>query len=228
MSPTPKADYADHDEVYRRLRSAGASGWDSADRYAEMLDRVVPWLPRDLEGVQLLELGSGAGDVSLLLAARGARVHGVDIAPTAVAWARDKARERGLSDRATFAVDDVCALKTLADDAFEVVVDGHCLHCIVGDDRAKALRACHRVTKQGGVFVVLTMCGDVRNPRAKPHFDPVTRTVFQGGKPVRHVGRPERIVDEVAGAGFEIAHWAVEVASTADSEDDLIVVARKR
>lgn len=72
------------------------------------------------------------------------------------------------------------------------------------------------------------MCGDVRNPRVRPHFDPVTRTVFHGGKPVRHVGRAERIVDEVAGAGFEIVHGAVEAATTADGEDDLIVVARKR
>lgn len=228
VSPVPKDHYADHDEVYRRLRQTGASGWDDPEQYVAMLERVGPWLVPDLEGACVLELGSGAGDLALLLAQRGARVHGVDISPTAVDSARQKAAQRGLAHRATFAVDDVCALATLGDEAFDLVVDGHCLHCIVGDDRAQALQACRRVTKAGGLFVVLTMCGDVRHPRAKAHFDPVTRTVFHDGKPVRHVGRPDSIVDEVAAAGFEIVHWAVEAATTADSEDDLIVVARRR
>ena len=150
MSQVPQADYADRDDVYRRLRQTGAAGWGGRDQYVAMLEHVGPWLAPDLEDAAVLELGSGAGDLSLLLAQRGARVHGVDISRTAVDWARQKARQRGLSHRATFAVDGVCALATLGDGAFDLVVDGHRLHGIVGDDRARALRACHRVTKQGG------------------------------------------------------------------------------
>ena len=85
------------------------------------------------------------GDFALVLAPRGARVHGSRLRPPP---AHDKASAGGLSRRAPFAVDAA--------------------------------------------------------------------------------GEPERIVDEVAAAGFEIVHGAVNPATAADGEGDLIALARKR
>jgi 2-polyprenyl-3-methyl-5-hydroxy-6-metoxy-1,4-benzoquinol methylase len=60
-----------------------------------------------LEGKSVLDLGCGSGQVSLLAAAMGARVHGIDIAPTMLALAREAADRAGLSDRARFEEGDV-------------------------------------------------------------------------------------------------------------------------
>jgi 2-polyprenyl-3-methyl-5-hydroxy-6-metoxy-1,4-benzoquinol methylase len=60
-----------------------------------------------LEGRSVLDLGCGSGQVSLLAAAMGARVHGIDIAPAMLALAREAAARSGLSDRARFTEGDV-------------------------------------------------------------------------------------------------------------------------
>jgi magnesium protoporphyrin O-methyltransferase len=60
-----------------------------------------------LEGKSVLDLGCGSGQVSLLAAAMGARVQGIDIAPSMLALAREAAARSGLSDRTRFTEGDV-------------------------------------------------------------------------------------------------------------------------
>jgi len=60
-----------------------------------------------LEGKTVLDLGCGSGQVSLLAAAMGARVHGIDIAPGMLALAREAATRAGLADRVRFEEGDV-------------------------------------------------------------------------------------------------------------------------
>jgi SAM-dependent methyltransferase len=48
---------------------------------------------------RLLDAGCGTGENALLAASRGADVTGIDVAPTAIARARAKASERGLTAR---------------------------------------------------------------------------------------------------------------------------------
>ena len=59
-----------------------------------------------LDGKSVLDLGCGSGQVSLLAAAMGARVHGIDIAPAMLALAREAAARSGLSDRTRFTEGD--------------------------------------------------------------------------------------------------------------------------
>jgi 2-polyprenyl-3-methyl-5-hydroxy-6-metoxy-1,4-benzoquinol methylase len=60
-----------------------------------------------LEGRSVLDLGCGSGQVSLLAAAMGARVLGIDIAPGMLALARDAAARSGLAGRVVFEEGDV-------------------------------------------------------------------------------------------------------------------------
>src|ERR1700704_3067996 len=60
---------------------------------------------------RLLDAGCGTGENTLLAATRGADVPGVDIAPAAIARAREKASGRGLTAR--FEVADVLDLGRL-------------------------------------------------------------------------------------------------------------------
>ena len=74
--------------------------------------------------------------------------------------------------------------KGFADETFDLVVDAHLLHCIVGGDRAAVLRSVVRVLRPGGWFQVLTMCGDDPNvvqaaidAGSRGVLDPHTRTL---------------------------------------------------
>lgn len=57
----------------------------------------------------VLDLGCGSGQVSVLAARMGARVHGVDIAPRMLEIARQGALGAGVAERATFEEGDVSA-----------------------------------------------------------------------------------------------------------------------
>ena len=222
------ADYALHDKTYRHLRERNALGWDTeADGYIDMLSLVEPALPALLEGTpqHVLELGCGAGNLSVLMARRGYSVIGVDIAPTAVDWAIERATENKVS--AQFRVDNVLTLSTCNDASMDVVIDGHCLHCIIGEDRARCLAAVLRVLKPGGMFVVLTMCGDVANPRMLATFDPATRTTVHAGRATRYIGEADAIVAEVAAAGFRVDKFEIISRKDSDELDDLVVYALK-
>jgi SAM-dependent methyltransferase len=74
-------------------------------RRMELLDGLLR--AEDLAGRSVLDLGCGSGQVSLLAAALGARVHGIDIAPRMLEIARASAERAGLSERVTFAEGDV-------------------------------------------------------------------------------------------------------------------------
>ena len=60
-----------------------------------------------LEGKTVLDLGCGSGQVSLLAAAMGATVRGIDIAPGMLALARQAAERAGLGGRVAFEEGDV-------------------------------------------------------------------------------------------------------------------------
>ena len=143
-------------------------------------------------------------------------------------------RSSGPADRAIeakvtvdFKVDNVLQLATIANDSFDFVVDGHCLHCIIGADRALTLQAILRVLKPGGTLVVLTMCGPVLNDRLKSAFDPVTGLVVFNGRPTRYIGSAEDIERELVDAGFVINSSHVVARKDASEQDDFIAYARR-
>ena len=66
---------------------------------------VADWLSKHgVAGKQVLDLGCGSGEVSLIAARLGARVTGLDIVPAMVEIAGKEAAAAGLADRATFRV----------------------------------------------------------------------------------------------------------------------------
>ena len=227
MNANLPPNYALHDNAYRRLRERGKTGWDSDDIYSDMFALVEPALPAVAPGrsPSVLEIGSGAGNFSLMLAQRGYTVTGVEISEFGVEWANERAKATGSG--AMFRVDNVLALATCGDATFEAVVDGHCLHCIIGADRASCLQAVHRVLKPGGVFVVLTMCGDVLDETMLRVFDPVNRVTVHDGRPTRYIGKAEDIVAEVVRAGFELSNVHVNRRSCDRDMDDLVIHALK-
>lgn len=155
----------------------------------------------------------------MYFAAKGYEVHGIDIAPTAIDWANEKARIAGLTVR--FLVGEVTNLACYRDSSFDIVIDGHCLHCIIGDDRRKVLSETWRVLKPGGFFYVNTMCGNVKDPEMQLLFDPATRCIMsrEGKVAAHYVGLPEDIVREIEAAGFAIVSSIVSDSDDCLSQD---------
>ena len=223
-----ETDYLGHDTVYQRIQANNAIGWDPEEpSYQKMLAQVKSALPpfRPGQTPKLLEIGCGAGNLSILLAQLGYEVTGVDISPTAVAWANDREKPAGLMT--AFRIDDVVKLASCENQYFDVVIDGHCLHCIIGDDRELCLESILRVLKPGGTMVVVTMCGEVLDPTNKARQD-ASLNIVSNGVAVRHIGTQISITAEIRATEFEIKSVTVEPRENEASQDDLIVVATAR
>lgn len=150
--------------------------------------------------------------------ARGFEVTGVDISPTAIAWANERALVG-----AQFMVGDVTAG---IEGEYDLIIDGHCLHCIIGEDRARLLEHVREALVPGGCFFVSTMCGEVTLPALQACFDPVTRTQVVDGVAYRFIGEPGELLEELRTAGFEVVRSRIEVRQSVDDQDHLWALVR--
>ncbi len=103
----------------------------------------------DLEGKRVLEIACGTGRFSVMLAARGADVVGLDISDAMLSQGRKKARGAGLSSRLEFIRGDAARLP-FPDDHFDAVLAMRFFHLIPNPDRY--LREIRRVTDGRLVF----------------------------------------------------------------------------
>jgi 2-polyprenyl-3-methyl-5-hydroxy-6-metoxy-1,4-benzoquinol methylase len=223
-----KTNYQGHDNVYKKHKAEGKGGWDPTP---EVTKETFANLSKMLEAKyvpkkgKLLELGCGAGNITLWMAEKGYDVYGVDIAPTAISWAQEKAKKQAL--KADFRVGSVVDLNGYSDNYFDFILDGHCLHCIIDGDRKLFLSNSYRALKPGGFFFVDTMCGEVMNKEMQKQFDPESRCLVSNGIASRYIGLPENIITEIKQAGFNILHSEVSPHKNADDLDSLMVHAIK-
>lgn len=103
---------------------AAVCSYGMPDFYNRMIHRcqwlaLKPWLDV-APGSTVLDVGCGVGRWSLLLAARGALVSGMDLSPTMIAEARRRANAEGLASGCTFTVQDLAHLD--AGKKFDLIV----------------------------------------------------------------------------------------------------------
>lgn len=84
-----------------RIRATVRAGRD------RMRATLLGFLPDDLTGLRLLDAGCGTGALAVEAARRGARVTAVDLSPTLVALARDRARAAGAGGEVDFRSGDM-------------------------------------------------------------------------------------------------------------------------
>jgi magnesium-protoporphyrin O-methyltransferase len=82
------------------VRATVRAGRDS------MRDTILSWLPMDLGDERLLDAGCGAGQLAFAAAARGATVEAVDLSPTLLELAAERAPE-GLRGAVNFRAGDM-------------------------------------------------------------------------------------------------------------------------
>lgn len=159
----------------------------------------LKWVDRCLDprpGDRIVDLGCGPGLLARHLASRGAVVHGVDLSPLAVEFAR---RHTAAYPNCTFAVADASRCEHLADASFDkacsVDVTEHCGY----DTMCGIFAEARRLLKPGGLYFIYTP-----NPR---HWIEVCRRhriilrPFPGHTGLRTA---EVIIDALNRAGFDI------------------------
>lgn len=139
---------------------AGMPPWDIGQPQPA-IRRLVS--ERDLVG-PVLDVGCGTGEHALLIASLGLDVVGVDVAETAVAMAREKARQRGSG--AEFAVADALRLSALGR-RFQTVLDCGLFHTFDAAERSEYAASLAAVTERGGTLYVLCFSDD--GPEVGPH-----------------------------------------------------------
>ncbi|WP_376097120.1 magnesium protoporphyrin IX methyltransferase [Roseomonas sp. CCTCC AB2023176] len=84
-----------------RIRATVRAGRDA------MRAQLLSLLPDDLRGARVLDAGCGTGALALEAARRGAEVVAIDLSPTLVGLARQRAAGEDGADRVTFRVGDM-------------------------------------------------------------------------------------------------------------------------
>lgn len=111
-----------------------------------------------LQGLRVLDLACGTGQISRILADLGATVTGVDFSEPML----DRARARMAGTAWTGVLDDAEALATQANGAFDAIVMRHLVWTL--PDAPAAFRAWHRVLAPGGKILIVD--GDWRTASA--------------------------------------------------------------
>jgi magnesium-protoporphyrin O-methyltransferase len=137
-------------DAWKRLTSNDPVGSIRATVRAgrdEMRRTLVSWLPEDLRGARVLDAGCGSGALAVELAARGARVVAVDISPTLVDLARERAAGAAIDWRVGDMLDPGLG-------RFDYVVAMDSLIHYEGRDIARVLADLGRRAGRGVLFTV--------------------------------------------------------------------------
>ena len=151
--PGPRS--ARRTEDFDALYAAGTPAWDIGRPQPAFLELAQLGL---LVG-QILDVGCGTGEHALMAAALGLDVTGIDAAATAIAAARDKARERRLTVR--FLEWNALELASL-NTPFDTTLDCGLFHIFEDDDRPRFVDSLRTAMPVGSHYYML--CFSDRQP----------------------------------------------------------------
>ena len=112
----------------------------------------------------VLDAGCGTGENAFHVASLGLSVLGIDVAETALAIAREKAKQRGIA--VEFAPADALHLERLGR-RFRTVLDCGLFHTFNRDERSGYVASLAQVTEHAGTLYVL--CFSDQGPETGPH-----------------------------------------------------------
>ena len=138
--------YPDIDKIYRTMPLEKIP-WN-----CEVLPEPITRLLEEekVAPCRTIDLGCGAGNYTICLAAMGFDIIGVDSSKTAIALARNQAMQRGAMCR--FIVADLLGDVNEVKGTFEFGFDWELLHHIYPEDRETFIRNVHRLLRPGATY----------------------------------------------------------------------------
>ena len=124
---------------------------------------LLDWLdgsPVEVSGRKVLVVGCGLGDDAEAVAARGAMVTAFDIAPSAIA----AARQRFPASPVSYVVADLLQPPAAWRNGFDLVIEIGTLQVLPGPARARSVGALAQLTGPGGSVLVISRLRDDRDP----------------------------------------------------------------
>ncbi|MDJ0993294.1 MAG: bifunctional 2-polyprenyl-6-hydroxyphenol methylase/3-demethylubiquinol 3-O-methyltransferase UbiG [Dinoroseobacter sp.] len=180
--------------------------WSDETRWVRTLKNMVPgrlaYFDRfaSWENANVLDLGCAGGFMAEAMAARGAKVTGIDPAAQAIAAAQAHAESSGLDIRYDVGVGEALPY---ADNIFDIVVCVDVLEHV--QDLSQVMSEVWRVLKPGGVFLFDTIN---RNPVARLAVITVAEDVLgllpKGTHDPEMFIKPSELKAELSEAGFQI------------------------
>ncbi|MDT5312254.1 MAG: hypothetical protein QOE74_1274 [Mycobacterium sp.] len=152
-SQEPGVPHMDFDALYRGespgegLAPMTTPPWDGK----APKDSVIEWQTEGWVHGDVLDIGCGLGDNAVFLAENGHVVTGLDISPTALIIAEQRAKDAGVD--VTFAVADSTKLDGYTD-AFDTVIDSGLFHSLDHEGRRSYVAAVHRATRPGATLLL--------------------------------------------------------------------------
>jgi len=160
------------------LTPAERAGWEQT--YARTAYEKLPWysaMPspwlvaavtagRLKRGGSILDVGCGAGSNIIWLAQEGYRTFGVDIAPSAVEAARERAERAGVD--VDLRVADATALP-FSRGAFDALTDSGCFHSLPFRLRKRYATEVARVVRPKGTFLLTWIGREETRSYGPPH-----------------------------------------------------------
>lgn len=110
----------------------------------------------DVKGKRILDSGCGDGWLSVILAKRGAEVHGFDLSPEFIRTAQRRAQINEVEDKVVFETKSFDSID-YSDDYFDLVVGSAILHHVKIEDVLNPLR---KVLKKNGKAIFMECFGN--------------------------------------------------------------------
>src|SRR5919112_5257938 len=160
-----------------------------------------PRSPRSLEGLTILDVGCGGGVLSEPLARLGARVTGLDPAPTNVSVARLHAEQAGVPlDYRNETVEAVVA----KGETFDMVLAMEVVEHVA--DRQAFVKACTQAVKPGGCLAMATINRTLRSfASAIVGAEYILGWLPKGTHEWDRFVTPDELTSAIEGAGFAVS-----------------------
>ncbi len=126
--------------------------------------RFLRWLKKErgveLTGKKVLDLGSGTGRNSNYIAALRNDVLGIEISPTAISIARERASRLGVGHPSGYIRQSIGVAYPFTDSSFDLVLDVTSSNSLDEKERRTYLDETRRILKPEGYFFVRALCKD--------------------------------------------------------------------